>query len=251
MGDPVLQLKDALRGRDTFSVGDLSAYWESVNGVSNRNTIDWRIYDLKQKKVIQEIKNGLYTFAVKPVYAPEPDKQHIRLDKILRQNYRNVRYTIWNVGWLNEFSVHQFYHNNAIVEIEKDLQESLIDLLGQQGFFDITSYIGGNRMQLSGIKNPIYILPLISRAPLRKKIINKIAYPLPSLEKMLVDIYNEESIFYFLQGAEMKRIFENAISKYAINFTTLFAYAKRRNKEEKLKVEIRAALPSLPKNLTE
>ena len=245
------QLKKAFIDQEAIPVRDLYDYWVRTEGLSNRGTVDWRIHDLKQKKVLQEIKIGLYTFSVKPVYAPALDKVHVKLDKILRQNYRNVRYSIWNMNWLNEFSVHQFNRENLIVEIEKDLQESLRDLLEQQGFIDMAWSIGNQRMQFPGVKNPVFILPLLSRAPIREVTIDRKTYPIPSVEKILVDIYDNNTLFYFLQGAELQRIFENAMSKYAINFTTLFGYAKRRNKEKSLKNYVKNNLPFLPKIVTE
>jgi hypothetical protein len=245
------QLKTAFKQHDAISVRHLFDYWMKTEGLANRGTVDWRIHDLKQKNVLQEIKKGWYTFFVKPVYAPAPDKMHIKLDKILRENYRNVRYCIWNTNWLNEFTLHQFSQENPLVEIEKDLQDSLRDLLGQHNYTDVAWSIGNQRMRFSGIKNPIFILPLISRSPLQKTMPDTKRYPIPSLEKILVDIYENESLFYFFQGAELKLIFEHALSQYAINFTTLFGYAKRRNKEESIKVYIKQNFPSLPKIVTE
>lgn len=245
-----LQLIEAFQHQDAVSVRDLYDYWVLTDGLSNRGTVDWRIHDLKQKKVLQEIKNGWYTLSVKSIYEPAPDKMHVKLDNIIRENYRNVRYSIWNMNWLNEFSVHQFNRDNLIIEIEKDLQDSLRNLLERQGFIDLAWMIGRQHMQLSGIKNPIYILPLLSRAPLREIKIDKKIYPVPSLEKILVDVYENDALFYYLQGAELLRIFEYVLSKYAVNFTTLFGYAKRRNKEKPLKTFIENNFPFLPKIIT-
>jgi hypothetical protein len=244
-------IKNAFLNRDAISVRDLYDYWLLTEGLSNRGTVDWRIHALKQKKILQEIKTGWYTFSVKPTYAPTPDKMHVKLDKIVRQNYRNAKYSIWNLNWLNDFSIHQFNRNNYIIEIEKDLQDSLRNLLEDQGFIDVAWISGRKHMQFSGIKNPIFILPLISRAPLRETMINKIRYPIPSLEKILVDVYENDALFYFVQGDELRQIFENALSKFAINFTTLFGYAKRRNKEKSLKTHVKKNFPFLPKIVTE
>jgi hypothetical protein len=57
----------------------------------------------------------------------------------------------------------------------------------------------------------------------------------PLLEKVLVDLFAEEKLFYYLQGSELIHIYENAINKYAINFTKLFSYAKRREREQDIK----------------
>lgn len=41
----------------------------------------------------------------------------------------------------------------------------------------------------------------------------------------------DERLFYYLQGGELIHIYEIALSNYTINFTKLFSYAKRREKE--------------------
>lgn len=237
--------------KDAISAKHLYDYWMLMEGSSNRGTLDWRIHDLKQKKILQEIKKGWYSFEIKPVYTPVPDKRHLAIDKIIRNNYRLVRYNIWNINWLNEFSVHQFNRDNLIVEIEKDLQESLRAILEDEGFTDLAWSIGRHNLHFSGIKNPVFILPLLSRAPLREAAVGKEKYPIPSLEKILVDIYDDLSLFYFLQGAELGRVFDHALSRYAVNFTTLFGYARRRNKEEPIKQYIRKNFPYLPSIVTE
>jgi hypothetical protein len=50
-----------------------------------------------------------------------------------------------------------------------------------------------------------------------------------------VDLFAEEKLFYYLQGPELIHIYENAISIYAINFTKLVGYAKRREREREIK----------------
>ena len=37
------------------------------------------------------------------------------------------------------------------------------------------------------------------------------------VEKLLVDLYCEKDLFYFLQGQELVNIFGNAFDKYTIN----------------------------------
>ncbi|HWK06840.1 MAG TPA: DUF6577 family protein [Puia sp.] len=245
------QLSEAFKEREAFSAKDLFDYWTLTEGPFNKGTSGWRIYELKQKRILQEIKKGWYTLKVKPTYTPVPDKHHIIIDNIIRENYRKVLFTIWNTNWLNEFSVHQFNKDNLIIEIEKDLQESLRDALQEEEFTDLAWSIGRKNLQFSGIKNPVFILPLITRAPLQEVAVGSQKYQVPTLEKILVDIYDDLALFYFLQGAELERIFEHAISRYAINFTTLFGYAKRRNKEDVLKAYLKKNFPSLPSIVTE
>ena len=49
---------------------------------------------------------------------------------------------------------------------------------------------------------------------------------------MLVDIYCDNVLFSAQQGSEMRTIFENALTKYAINQSTMIRYANRKGKKE-------------------
>ncbi|MFG6411727.1 MAG: hypothetical protein K1V92_12285, partial [Bacteroides acidifaciens] len=57
--------------------------------------------------------------------------------------------------------------------------------------------------------------------------------PMPTLEKLLVDILRDTDFFY-LQGSESDRIIENAFNLYAINRNRLFRYAGRRKVKDEL-----------------
>ena len=64
----------------------------------------------------------------------------------------------------------------------------------------------------------------------------KIKFHTPLLEKILVDVFAENKLFYYSQGSELIHIFENALKNYDINFTKLFSYAKRRERDNDIKV---------------
>jgi hypothetical protein len=169
--------------------------------------------------------------AVKPIYTPTPDTRISKINKIVEENFRDVRYCIWNMDWLNEFTLHQFNRDTFIVEIEKDMRESLGFALYRNGFKDTLWSLPNNPLSFADAVDPILLLSLISRSPLQQIAIGKNrSVPCPTLEKMLVDILGEETLFHFIQGAEIERIFEQALTRYAINVSTLFGYAKRRNK---------------------
>jgi hypothetical protein len=55
-----------------------------------------------------------------------------------------------------------------------------------------------------------------------------------TIEKMLVDILVDESIFVAQQGSEMQVIFKSAIEKYGVNKSKMLRYADRRRKKEAL-----------------
>lgn len=66
----------------------------------------------------------------------------------------------------------------------------------------------------------IFVKNLVSEAPLQEVS----GVPMPTLEKLLVDILRDTDFFY-LQGSESDRIIENAFNLYTINRNRPFRYA--------------------------
>ena len=70
---------------------------------------------------------------------------------------------------------------------------------------------------------------LVSEAPLQ--VVSGI--PMPTLEKILVDILRDSDFFY-LQGSESEHIIENAFKMYSVNRSRLFRYSNRRKVKDEL-----------------
>jgi len=68
---------------------------------------------------------------------------------------------------------------------------------------------------------------LISKSPLQN--VNKVQTT--TLEKLIVDLFSDKKLFAAFQGSELAHIANTAYNRYAIDFTTLFHYAKRRRKD--------------------
>jgi len=237
------------KGKPQFSREELHDYFLTTEGEINEGTLGWRIYDLKQKNILQEIQRGWYTLEVRPFYQPAIEPTIQELANLFTKNFRNVPYCIWNISWLNEFTVHQFGSERIILETEKDLQESVANILGDNGYHNVIWSLKGQPPRNNFKEIPILLLPLISRAPVQD-ITTEDGQPIviPTLEKILVDIYESSSAFRFIQGAEVERIFEHAIERYAVNYSTLFNYAKRRGKEMELRAFLSKYVHDTAKN---
>ena len=70
---------------------------------------------------------------------------------------------------------------------------------------------------------------------LSKRTEKKVKFYTPLLEKILVDLFTENKLFYFYQGAELMHVYENALKNYTLNYTKFFSYAKRREREQDIK----------------
>ena len=247
------KLIEEFKNKESFSREDLFQFFLRLEPDLKEGTFGWRIYDLKHRDVIKQIKRGLYKISYKPKYKPDIDSKLLKLSNLITKSFEKVNYCIWHTTWLNEFSRHQFLNNISIIEADKDILESLFYFLKDNGFKNtflkpdesvITLYV-------SDQNEPIILKPLITRAPIDKIAKNKSKISVPTLEKILVDIYCDEKTFYFIQGVEMTLVFENMLRKYTLNYSKLFGYAKRRGKEIELKNFLSTRLNELVKDIIE
>lgn len=187
--------------------------------------------------IIKSIKRGYYTITYKPKYKPEFSDDILKLSKFITNTFSEVKHCIWETDWLNEFSQHQASKRLILIEIEKDFIESLYYAVKDN--FKLNSYLNPDEkvinLYISESVNPVIIKKLITRSPIQKQKEKRININYPMLEKILVDLFADERIFYYYQGSELINIYKNAIKKYTLNYTKLFSYAKRRERELEIK----------------
>ena len=231
------RLIEEFKKRESFSRDELFDFFRNLEPDLKEGTLGWRIYDLKDKNIIKPVKRGLYTISYKPKFKPVLSGEFIKLTKKIQEKFQEVKYCIWETDWLNEFSQHQTSKRILIIEIEKEFVESLYYYLKDTFKHDL--YINPDDkaidFYISESDHPVVIKKLITRSPIEKRTESKVKFSTPLLEKILVDLFAEEKLFYIYQGSELMHIYENAINLYTINYTKLFSYAKRREREREIK----------------
>jgi hypothetical protein len=198
----------------------------------------WYVHELKKQGILYSPQRGIFRLSnQKSEFRPYlQDKIH-SINNIIKNEFNNINYCLWNTDWFNEFSLHQTSKNSIIVEVEKDILKTLFYKLQDNGLTDI--YINPNSdifdNYIADKLESIIVKPLITKSPLQKydNII------IPKLEKMLVDLFCEKYILTAYQGYEMKTIFENVINNYNLNNSSLFNYVRRRRKEAELKMYLK------------
>lgn len=229
-------LIDEFKHRDSFTREELSDFYMRYEPDLKEGTFGWRIYDLKKKNIIRPIKSGLYVISEKPKFKPALSPKAVKLARLISQHYPEINYCIWETGWLNDFLQHQSTTSIIVIEIEKDFAESLYftlkDLDTKELF--LTPNFKETHLYIPESTSPVIIEKLISRSPLIKRTEQKIEVYVPRLEKIMVDLFSVERLYFFL-SSELVHIYENMIEKYAVNFTKLLSYAKRREKESEIK----------------
>ncbi|MEM8940131.1 MAG: DUF6577 family protein [Bacteroidota bacterium] len=231
------RLIEEFKDREHFTREDLFEFYRYFEPDLKEGTFGWRIYDLKDKNIIKSLRRGLYVISYKPKYKPDISRNLLKIAKQLTERFEDVKHCVWESSWLNEFGQHQTSRSTLFIEIEKGFEESLFYELKDTIRSEV--YLSPDEkaidFYISESDQPVIVKKLITRAPLSKRTEGKLKFYIPTLEKILVDLYSEEKLFYFLQGSELMYIYENVISNYTINFTKLFSYAKRREREQDIK----------------
>ena len=231
------RLIEEFKDRDAFSREQLFDFFRYFEPDLKEGTFGWRIYDLKNKNIIKSVQRAYYTISYKPKYKPEISGEILKLAKVISEKFEDVRYCLWDTYWINEFSQHQSGKKLIIIEIEKDFVESLYYELKDSFRFDF--YLNPDEkaidFYISESQRPVIIKKLITRSPISKRTVKRIKFYTPLLEKILVDLFTENKLFYFYQGAELIHVYENVLKNYTLNYTKLFSYAKRREREQDIK----------------
>lgn len=245
------RLIQEFKDRSSFTRDELFDFFKYFEPDLKEGTFGWRIYDLKNKNIIKPIMRGLYAISYKPGYNPEISQELYKIASKLSAQFEDIKFCLWETEWLNEFTQHQSGKRMVLVEVEKEFIESVYYELKDN--FKNEIYLNPDEkainFYISESNRPLILRKLITRSPIGKRTAKRIKFHTPLLEKILVDLFAEDKLFYLYQGGELVHIYENAIKSYAINFTKLFSYAKRREKEREIKMFLTENIPHLIKDI--
>lgn len=225
----IKELRNAFVHNQCISVNDLILFFQRFEENVKRSTVDWRIYELAKLGVLYRVGRGSYSLSETYYFKPEVSRSLKLLFGVVKNQFPYLNICVWNTKLINEFMLHQPGRFHTILEVDKDATESVFYKLKDQGrdvFLNPSEEVFSK--YVLGKKEPIVITSLITEAPLEK--MNGVMSP--SLEKILVDICSNVTLFSAQQGAELIRIYETAFEKYTISETKLLRYARRRNKKE-------------------
>lgn len=226
------KLKEHFKDEKVFEIMDISSFYRSIDSDINQNTINWRIYSLVQMGILNRIGRGKFETGEGKTYCPEIPPKLKTIHSKLKKEFPYLKFYIWHTSALNEFMLHQSSNFYVLVEVEKDVTQSVFYFLKEANysvFIDPTNDLLDKYLPLN--KDSIIVKTLVTEAPIQ----NIEGISAPSLEKMLVDIFCDKVIFSAQQGVEMRTIFQEAFSKYTINESRMYRYADRRGKKESFK----------------
>jgi len=228
------QFKEYFAEQQYVTKKEIVSFYKTLEPNRSESTLTWRIHDLNKKGDIQMVGRSLYSLKPKPFFQPRLNKYLQKTYSIAINGFLLESHSICSTEWLNHFTKHQYVRFLYIIEVDKDALEPVFHQFQDVGYQNVFLNPDEKIMEqyVLGQDKSILIKPIVSRAPVQR--IDGIF--IPSLEKLLVDLVADKRIYYTYQGKEIERIYEDAIHHFALNFSTLWSYAKRRNKQGEVKI---------------
>lgn len=194
------------------------------------NTINMYLSKLKKEGIINAPSRGIYEMESNTPFQPNISNSLKRIFNKVKREFPYINFCIWDTVWLNDFMRHQPFKHYVVIEVEKDASESVFTFLteiNKNVFFNpdeeiFDRYIH-NQDEVLIVKN------MVSESPLIEK--DKIS--IPALEKLLVDMLIDTSLFSAQQN-EKEFIMRSVMEKYALNELKMRRYAVRRNREREI-----------------
>jgi hypothetical protein len=237
MPQSIHALKQAFQKVPSFTKKELYDFLVEANQTLSEAELLWCIYELKNKNIIQKIATGVYQWVIpKKNFEPILTPLLKAIIPVLKQDYPFLNYCIWATEWLDEWTIHQWTHHFTMLEVEAAACESVFYQLRDKGFKDVflkPDTLLMNRY-VSETQNALVVTPLTTRAPLTTIPTEDYTLRVPKIEKILVDLFCEDTLFAAYKGNELLQIYHHVLKNYQIDFRSLFAYADRRRRKSAL-----------------
>lgn len=194
-------------------------------------TINWRLHQLKEQKVIQSMGYGKYTLSELKSYIPVLSARIKRIHNSILKQLPYTSFCVWEGKWFNEFMLHQLFRNYLVVEVEKESVESVFNILSESSkrvYLNPTAEI--YLRYIANDDEAIIVKTMVSESP----IIKSNNFWVATIEKILVDCLIDKDL-YAAQQNELDFIFKSVFSKYTLSISKMNRYARRRGYEEELK----------------
>ena len=234
------ELKSALSGRQFFGKAELRNFYQAHSSTLSEQAFRRILYALETRNLILAVDTGVYQLPGDQAqsqktgpFVPFISAELRQMSAAVKTAFPYAEHLLWETQVLHEFMLHQPGQSQVILETEKDVAESVFNFLHPR--YGGRLFLKPDRLTFERYVLPlsqsILVTSLVTQAPQQK--VEDIS--VPRLEKILVDIFADEQIFFVFHGEEMAHIYETAFDRYPVRQKTLFRYAGRRKKDQKIR----------------
>jgi len=125
-------IKLRFKGNPFFTFKELYEFYKEEEPELKVGTFKWRIYKLKEKGIIRDLKRGVYKLGSFKEYVPVINSNVEKLYSYLIKAYPDIQIDIWETSWIHDFMNHQPFNSFIIVEIDKEVLESAFYFLKEK-----------------------------------------------------------------------------------------------------------------------
>ena len=215
----------------TFSTSDIATLFRQKEPELKQTTLNWRIYRLVQSGKIVRVSKGLFRMNNEQAFSPIPDSQLKSLAKKLKRQFPYANLCLWDTSIINAYSQHLTDKSMYVIETDKEVTEPMFHYL-QESMKNI--YLNPSKETMENYLfqrgKPFVVKNIISEAPLQEVA----GVMTVTMEKILVDLFCDKTLFAIYQGHELRTIFHNCFEQYPVNTTMMLRYASRRGKKEEI-----------------
>jgi len=226
------QLEEKFRGKEFITRDELYEFYRLFEPDLSLATFGWRIYNLKEKNILQSVKRSVYTLVEKNKFQAVITPKLKALGRKVNKQFPTAHNCVWSTKWLNEWTIHQSGRFLTMVEAEASATESVFYFLKDANYRNVFLNPTEDIIEkyIYEQVETIIVKTLVTKAPIQKKK----HFSVPTLEKILVDLFIDKKLYAPFQGGELIHIFNAVYKNYGINITKLLGYGKRRGKEDAL-----------------
>jgi len=219
-----------LESHDTIDLDTVVSLAHTQDCDLPRSTVRWHLYGLVQRGTLRRLRRGVYVCGNKQSLQVTVPEFLISLYHEIRTRLPYVKICTWSSEVLQDLMHHYAQRSVRIIEVEKDGESAVTDLLVGLNV-PVISYHDYPAVEgIAADQGFVVVKRLISESPVTQTHEVKV----PRLEKILVDIVRDKNLFEYLQGAETYHIYETALGRYQVQHDTLLRYASRRGIREEV-----------------
>ncbi|MBU4304382.1 MAG: hypothetical protein KJ893_01960 [Candidatus Omnitrophica bacterium] len=175
---------------------------------------------LKQKKIIFSAGRGVYSSVAKE-FRPTEKSRVIEIRQLLKKQFPYLDFLVWNTLCFQPYYHHQQTHNITFVEVESDAIRSVVDMISREYRFVViekASRVAPKNFDIT--RDPIVVRRLIKGSPYKGH--------MPTLEKMLVDLFVIKNKYVTMQDSDYWDLWRNIDKLFRVNIGRLISYARVR-----------------------
>ncbi|MBU4343029.1 MAG: hypothetical protein KKG21_03365 [Candidatus Omnitrophica bacterium] len=178
------------------------------------------LHALKGEGIVFSAGRGVYS-SVAEKFHPEEKSRVAKIRQLLKKQYPELDFLIWNTLYFQPYYHHQQTHNITFVEVEADAMRPVADSISRDYRFVMIEKASRVRNKDFDItRDPIVVRLLIKGSPRKGHT--------PTLEKMLVDLFVIKDKYSTMTDSDYWELWCSIDELFRVNVSALIAYAKTR-----------------------